>query len=146
MLLKPFRQAVMAIILKDDGSFLIGSSPRDGGYKFPQGGLEEGETKLEGLYRELNEELGTVLIESDSITTLPDSYKYPYPSDKPYSKKYAGQELHVFVVKHRVSMTFIPQDNEFDKLFWIKKEQMISFDFKHREPAYNKAISTFYDL
>lgn len=98
---KPFRQAVMAIILKDDGTFLIGSSPRDGGYKFPQGGLEDGEDEKTGLFRELYEELGTVLKDEDILELLPKSIKYPYPSHKPYSKKYTGQELYVFVVKHR---------------------------------------------
>jgi 8-oxo-dGTP pyrophosphatase MutT (NUDIX family) len=138
---KPYRQAVMAIILKDDGTFLIGSSPRDGGYKFPQGGLEEDEDKKTGLFRELFEELGTILLETDNIELLPASFKYPYPESKPYSKKYSGQELHVFVVQYRKGMTFIPQDNEFDELHWIVQKEMEDFDFKHRKQAYYEAVS-----
>ncbi len=138
---KPYRQAVMAIIYKEDYSFLIGSSPRDGGFKFPQGGLDEQEAYLDGLFRELNEELGTILTQDDQIKKLSQSVKYHYPSHKPYSKKFSGQELHIFVIKFRESMSFIPQDNEFDQLHWITKEEMIHYNFEHREPAYLDAIS-----
>ncbi len=130
----------MAIILKPDNTFLIGSSPRDGGYKFPQGGLEEGEDKKDGLYRELQEELGTVLTSDDKIIKLPQSFKYPYPEHRPYSEKYSGQELHVFVVKYRKTMSFVPQDDEFDKLHWIAATELDQFDFRHRKEAYYNAI------
>jgi 8-oxo-dGTP pyrophosphatase MutT (NUDIX family) len=138
---KPYRQAVMAIIIKEDDSFLIGSSPRDGGYKFPQGGLEEGEDKKVGLFREILEELGTVFTADDEIIQLSASSKYPYPSHKPYSKRYSGQELHVFIVKYKESMSFMPQDNEFDQLHWITEAEMDQFNFEHRKQAYYEAVS-----
>lgn len=137
---KPLRQAVMAIILKPDNTFLIGSSPRDGGYKFPQGGLEENEIHIDGLFRELKEELGTVLTIDDKIIKLPQSFKYPYPDHKPYSEKYSGQELYVFVINYRETMSFIPQDNEFNELHWVSKQEMNQFDFRHRKNAYYDAI------
>ena len=55
---KAFRIAAMAVIVNDRNQILIGSSPRDGGYKFPQGGLEPNEDAISGIKRELNEELG----------------------------------------------------------------------------------------
>ena len=51
----PIRKAVMAVIVNDDSTILIGSSPRDGGYKFPQGGLEPNEDIITGIKRELKE-------------------------------------------------------------------------------------------
>ena len=143
--IKPYRQAVMAIIIKEDHSFLIGSSPRDGGYKFPQGGLEENEEHLDGLIREIKEELGTDLGVKDVICKLTKSVKYAYPSHKPYSQIYLGQELHVFIIRHRETMTFTPQDDEFDELHWIKRSELTNFDFHHRKEAYFSALNQFFD-
>ncbi len=138
---KPFRQAVMAVIIKDDNSFLIGASPRDGGYKFPQGGMDENETPLDCLYRELKEELGIQLNHEQILKKLDFTVKYNYPNYKPYSKIFTGQEMHVFVIKHHNSMTIVPQDDEFSELLWITKNQLKNFDFMYRGAAYFEAIS-----
>ena len=54
---KIYRQAVMAVIINDESKVLIGYSPRDKSYKFPQGGLEGEEDLITGIQRELKEEL-----------------------------------------------------------------------------------------
>ncbi|MEZ4841188.1 MAG: hypothetical protein R2821_06665 [Flavobacteriaceae bacterium] len=40
---------MMAVLVNTENKVLIGSSPRDGGYKFPQGGLEPDEDIIGGL-------------------------------------------------------------------------------------------------
>ena len=55
----PIRKAVMAVIVDDDFRILIGSSPRDGGYKFPQGGLEPNEDTTISISFNPNYELGS---------------------------------------------------------------------------------------
>jgi putative (di)nucleoside polyphosphate hydrolase len=137
---KPFRQAVMAIITKEDGTFLLGSSPRDEGYKFPQGGIDPGETAQECLKRELFEELGVLISDEDILGILNETISYPYPDYKPYSKIYCGQEMTVFIVKHNPSFNWTPQDDEFDEMIWIKPEKLIEFNCVYRMPAYQKAL------
>lgn len=143
---KPYRQAVMAIILNSDNCFLIGSSPRDGGYKFPQGGLEADESPENGLIREINEELGLVLSPDDILHKVEHTVKYYYPEYKPYAQRFAGQEMHVFAIKVEEHFSPIAQDDEFDQFHWITQEEMSLFDFQYRRPAYEKAIAELMKL
>lgn len=59
------RKAVRAVILRGDKIALI-KCQKEGFYKFPGGGIEEGETRLETLIRETGEEAG-LRIKPDSV-------------------------------------------------------------------------------
>jgi 8-oxo-dGTP pyrophosphatase MutT (NUDIX family) len=58
---KYFRRAVRAIIIKDSKIALI-KSIKYGEYKFPGGGIEDGESEFDALIRETNEETGLNII------------------------------------------------------------------------------------
>lgn len=53
-----YREAVRAVIMRDDPILLVQSNLGD--YKFPGGGVEEGETHNDALVREVAEETGYV--------------------------------------------------------------------------------------
>ncbi|WP_270180856.1 NUDIX hydrolase [Alkalihalobacillus sp. CinArs1] len=53
-----YREAVRAILIEDDRILLVYSNLGD--YKFPGGGIEEGETHAEAIVREIAEETGYV--------------------------------------------------------------------------------------
>lgn len=53
-----FREAVRAVILKDNKILMVHSKNKD--YKFPGGGLKKGEEQIEALKREIEEETGYV--------------------------------------------------------------------------------------
>jgi putative (di)nucleoside polyphosphate hydrolase len=143
---KPYRLAVMAIIIREDGRFLIGSSPRDEGYKFPQGGIDPGECEIDCLKRELFEELGVQISNDDILAKLPQSVSYPYPDYKPYSKIYFGQSMQAFIVRHRSHYMWQPQDDEFEELHWILPSELHSFDCVYRKTAYLHAITMLQDI
>lgn len=137
----PFRQAVLALIINDQQQFLIGSSPRDGGYKFPQGGLDPEEHPFDGVLRELKEELGLQFSKEDLLFQLDETVKYAYPDYKPYSKIYCGQEMYVFAFRWNNSMPFpIAQDEEFDIFYWVNEQDLLNYDFLYRKPAYFSAV------
>ena len=134
-----FRIAVMAVIVNDQNQVLIGSSPRDGGYKFPQGGLNLDEDALTGVKRELCEELG-INIADDTIEILfEEKVRYYYPPEDPYYI-YKGQELSVVKIKYDNTWSLVPQDDEFEKLYWIYPNELSNFDVGFRLRAYNKAL------
>jgi 8-oxo-dGTP pyrophosphatase MutT (NUDIX family) len=118
---------------------LIGSSPRDGGYKFPQGGLDPGEDIITGVKRELNEELGISITDTDIIYIANEKVIYYYPPDDPYYI-FKAQELSVVKIQYNTSMQLIPQDDEFDELFWISPNDISDFDVQFRLKAYIKAL------
>ncbi len=137
--MKPIRKAIMAILINNDGKILIGSSPRDGGFKFPQGGLDPGEDIITGIKRELNEELGILITDSDIIYIANEKVIYYYPSDDPYYI-YRAQELSVIKIQYNTSMQLIPQDNEFDELYWIHPIDLTKYNTNFRNLAYEKAL------
>ncbi|MEZ5615884.1 MAG: Nudix family hydrolase [Rhodocyclaceae bacterium] len=73
-------EAAAAVILRPDGSFLLGRRPAGkpyaGYWEFPGGKIEPGETAAQALVRELHEELG---IEADRYTPwLTREFVYPH--------------------------------------------------------------------
>ena len=136
---KSFRIAVMAVLIDDESKVLIGSSPRDGGYKFPQGGLEPNEDILTGIKRELNEELGITIIDEDILEIHLEKVQYLYPPEDPYYI-YKGQQLSVIKIRYNRSMKLIPQDDEFDELHWIKPSELCNFNTNFRGNAYMRAL------
>ncbi|MGI6717163.1 MAG: NUDIX domain-containing protein [Eubacteriales bacterium] len=56
-----YRKAVRGVIIKDNKLLMVYSA-KDGDYKFPGGGVKEGETLMAALAREVNEESGAKVI------------------------------------------------------------------------------------
>lgn len=132
------RPAVMAVIFNLENKVLIGSSPRDGGFKFPQGGRDKGETPLQTIKRELKEELDLEIEDKDIIFQSEKEVKYNYLTEN--IKGFTGQKQFVFKIKYRDDMKIEPQDEEFDKLIWIKPNELNKYDFRHRLFAYREAL------
>ena len=136
---KDFRIAAMAVIVNDQNQVLIGSSPRDGGFKFPQGGLEPNEDVLTGIKRELNEELGIRLADEDILQIHSEKVHYLYPPEDPYYI-YKGQQLTVVKIQYNKRMLLIPQDDEFDELHWIVPVDLAKYNVNFRLNAYKRAL------
>ncbi len=136
---KPVRIGVLAILVNESGKVLIGSSPRDGGYKFPQGGLEPNEDIVTGVKRELKEELGISITVDDIVCVCGQKVSYRYPADDPYYI-FKAQELSVVKIKYNTSMKLVPQDDEFDKLYWISPTDLHYYNTNFRAKAYQKAL------
>ncbi len=134
-----FRKAVLAILVNKQGKILIGSSPRDGGYKLPQGGLEPGEDPLTGVKRELFEELALDISDDDIEFIHRETVQYLYPPEDPYYI-FKGQRLHVIKINYRGPAELSPQDDEFDLLHWIYPKELSSFDVGFRRKAYQLAL------
>jgi len=144
-MVEKYRKAVIAVIYNFNGKVLIGNSPRDGGYKFPQGGMDEGEIPIETLFREVKEELNLDLKLEDIVFESKKVVKYNYDKSKldknhPYYH-YKGQEQYVFKIKYRKDMIISPQDDEFERMIWINpKKDLDKYNFSHRFDAYKKAL------
>lgn len=136
--MKIYRQAVMAVIINDENKVLFGYSPRDVSHKFPQGGLEENEDIITGIKRELLEELDYHLENEFIIKVCDEKIRYPFPPD--VHPVFMGQELSIVKIKHNPAAKIEPQDDEFDKLFWIQPKDILKYDSVYRSEAYYKAL------
>jgi 8-oxo-dGTP pyrophosphatase MutT (NUDIX family) len=136
---KIYRQAVMAVIVNEESKVLIGYSPRDKSYKFPQGGLDEEEDLISGIVRELKEELNYHLFHDHILEVYDEKVRYPFPPD--CHPLYMGQELSIVKIRHRSDADTVPQDDEFDELIWIHPSDISSYNYEYRSDAYRKALS-----
>ena len=55
---KNYRKGVGIVNVNNDGQFFLGKRVGAEAWQFPQGGIDEGETTEQALYRELYEETG----------------------------------------------------------------------------------------
>jgi 8-oxo-dGTP pyrophosphatase MutT (NUDIX family) len=135
---KIYRQAVMAVIVNELSQVLIGYSPRDKSYKFPQGGLEPEEDLITGIRRELLEELNYRLLEEQILQVYEEKVRYPFPPD--CHPVFMGQELSIVKIRHYEGADTTPQDDEFDELLWIPPADIIRFNSEYRSEAYYRAM------
>jgi len=99
--------AAVAVLLRPDGQVLLGRRPEGkpwaGWWEFPGGKIEDGESALHALQRELDEELGTQATEV--YPWLTRSFDYPEKTVR----------LHFFMVR---GWTAAPHGREGQKLSW----------------------------
>ena len=131
------RQAVVGIFIDKKSRVLIASSPRDGGYKFPQWWIEDWEKEHEAIKREMKEELGVELCDSDIQRVGKVRYLFPEWTRHVYD----GQEQVVYKIFYQENMLLQPQDDELDKLYWVSPDDIQKFDTRHRAKAYQEALN-----
>lgn len=105
-----FRKGVSALIINQKNEFLLVNleSFEDKYFAIPGGGVEEGETLEDTVYRELNEELG---IKKDHLQmigqgNIPVRFKFKVIKMNRDGKNYNGSERYFFGFK------FIGEDSE----------------------------------
>lgn len=105
--------AAVAVLQRPDGQVLLGQRPEGkpwaGWWEFPGGKIEEGETALQALQRELHEELGTEAVEATPWLTR--SFDYPEKTVK----------LHFFMVR---SWSAEPHGKEGQQLSWQRPDRL----------------------
>lgn len=123
----PYRDNVGSIVFKGDKYLLIQMIDwTDNLWKFPQGGVHEGETKKETAMRELKEELGTDKFKI--IKQFP--FKHQYDWDKESVKlakfKWRGQKQTFFLVEFLGDEDEIKIDrDELRDYRWATKEEVL---------------------
>ncbi len=124
---RPLLPVVAAVIRGGDGRILIARRPehldQGGLWEFPGGKLEAGESQREGLYRELDEELGIRV--SNATPLLQITHDYP-------ARRVV---LHVFEVTRWQGE---PVGREGQPLRWVEPEALLD----HAFPAANLPIIT----
>ena len=117
----------MGIIVTDgSGSVLLGGRVGQSGWQFPQGGIQEGETPQQAMYRELSEEvgLGTDDVEVLGFTQEWLHYRLPGRYVRRNSKPLCvGQKQRWFLLKLNGSDDRLSLDTtdvpEFDRWRWV---------------------------
>ena len=151
---KPYRPGAGIVVVDDDGRVLVGRRVRRVGaevWQFPQGGLDPGETPLEGALRELEEEIGTRDV--DVIGELGEPVRYDLPPDladpPKWAKRYRGQEQHWFAVRLRggeASIDLATAHPEFDAYRWVTLDEAVAGAVPFKRAIYEQVASGFRHL
>tara|TARA_B100001287_G_C22644700_1_gene512056 strand:- start:844 stop:1308 length:465 start_codon:yes stop_codon:yes gene_type:complete len=141
-----FRLNVGIILTNYNQRVFFGKRINKNVWQFPQGGLKNNESHVNGMFRELKEEIG---LTRDDVIIIGKTTKWlSYEIPKSYLKgtsNYKGQKQIWFLLK------FIKEDiaidlntttkPEFDQWTWIKYEDAIKKTAKFKSFVYKKAYS-----
>ncbi|MFT5162144.1 MAG: putative (di)nucleoside polyphosphate hydrolase [Alteromonadaceae bacterium] len=145
-----FRANVGIVICNNKGQVFWARRYRQNSWQYPQGGIDQGESPEEAMYRELNEEVGLNPedVELLAVTKQWLRYKLPKRLIRRDSKPLCiGQKQKWFLLRLKCS----PQDvdllktdhPEFDDWrwvsFWYPVRQVVSF----KREVYRKAMTEF---
>ncbi|MCX2716247.1 RNA pyrophosphohydrolase [Helicobacter sp. MIT 21-1697] len=147
---KKYRPNVAAVILssaypKECRFFIAQRSDIKDAWQFPQGGIDEGESPRDALFRELREEIGTDEIEI--ISECPEWIQYDFPknmSKKKY-KGFAGQIQKYFLVrlKNDTTINLQTQEPEFNKYKFVSKKKLLEYVTPFKKEAYKQVLKYF---
>ncbi len=144
-----YRLGVGIIIFNKEKQVLVGqrSDSDSEAFQMPQGGIDDNETPLQAVLREMLEEIGT-----NNVSIIHESklwYKYKFPDNirsSIYQGKYIGQKQKWFLAK------FLGLDSEIDinsyhKEFrswkWINLEDIAENTIYFKKNLYEQLIKDF---
>ena len=144
-----FRANIAIIIMNRKRQLFWGKRVRQQSWQFPQGGVNEGETALAAMYRELEEEVGLKASDVEVISVTPNWLKYSLPKNfiRKNSPHCIGQKQKWFLVKLISDDSAIRLDYyktpEFDDWRWVSYWYPVSNVIAFKKHVYRRALEKF---
>ena len=141
----PLRPNVCMLIFNRDGKLFLGErAGAPGIWQFPQGGVDEGQSLEENVYRELNEELGVSRELLSIRKQLTARHEYNWDNPPGYAiGKWRGQSQTFWVVDFLGSDNDIILDThtqEFMSWRWAAPGDILTLVEPRRREGYMKAL------
>jgi putative (di)nucleoside polyphosphate hydrolase len=138
---KYFRAGVGAVIVDDRGRILaLERSDYRGAWQLPQGGLEKGETPLQGVYREVEEETGIKRRQLNLMSQYPEALVYELPPRAQTKKSGMGQVQFWFFFRYGgpTDGSPTPPSGEFAAAKWASFDRIVAGVAPFRKNIYRK--------
>jgi putative (di)nucleoside polyphosphate hydrolase len=146
---KNYRPNVAAIIMSSNYPekieyFVAERTDLTGIWQFPQGGIDEGESAQEALYREMLEEIGTDKIEI--VSEYPEWLSYDFPEHIAQKMRpFDGQKQRYYLVKlHKDAVINLDTEHpEFIDHKFVNDNDLPDIIAHFKKDVYFKAIEYF---
>ena len=142
-----FRANVGIILSNEKGKLLLAGRIGSKGWQFPQGGMQQGESAEEAMYRELHEEVGLLKGDVEVLGSTNDWLRYRLP--KKYVRHHSkplciGQKQRWFILRLvgpddcvRVDRSETP---EFDRWRWVEFWRPVNDVIYFKRRVYARAL------
>ena len=143
-----FRAGVGAVITDGKGAVLaLERSDVPGAWQFPQGGIDEGETPLEAVRREVFEETGIAPASLTLIHEVPEWLAYELPAESRRKKTGWGQTQRWFFFRYEGDPDDLDlPEGEFRAYRWTTLPELARETVAFRRPVYARLAETFAGL
>jgi putative (di)nucleoside polyphosphate hydrolase len=142
-----FRENVGIILGNDAGKLLLGGRIGNRGWQFPQGGMLDGESAEQAMYRELHEEVGLSAADVEVLGSTQGWLKYRLPekfvrrSSMPLC---IGQKQRWFILRFIGHETRVRLDRsdapEFDRWRWVEFWRPVNEVIYFKRRVYMRAL------
>ncbi len=145
-----YRPNVAAILQREDGKILVAERINiAGAWQFPQGGVDDGETAEQALFRELQEEIG-VRRELLEILSNRTGYRYAFPKRRLKYGIYGGQEQTYYLCRYKgtdADIDLKATHQEFATFRWIDPHEFcLEWTPKFKRNVYRQVMHDFFQL
>lgn len=145
-----FRANVGIVICNNNGQVFWARRYGQNSWQFPQGGMDEGETPEESMFRELKEEVGLSPEDVEILAVTRHWLKYRLP--KRYIRKDSkpvciGQKQKWFLLRLKSQTTAVDLDStdhpEFDDWRWVSYWYPVRQVVPFKRDVYRRAMKEF---
>ncbi len=140
-----YRANVAIVIANASGQAMWFKRCGQGAWQFPQGGLREGETAEDGMYRELAEETGMLPKHVSILGQTKEWFYYDLPEQLVKKDGHCiGQKQIWFLLQLQADTSVInlnmTDEPEFESWGWIDAEQAAEDIIYFKQDVYRKAL------
>jgi putative (di)nucleoside polyphosphate hydrolase len=142
-----FRANVGIVLMADTGKLFLGRRTGGKGWQFPQGGMRQGESPEESLFRELREEVGLTASDVNLLGATTRWLRYRLPARyvrREQRPLCLGQKQRWFLLSLKSDEKDIRFDTtgepEFDRWRWVDYWQPVKEVIYFKRPVYVRAL------
>ncbi len=136
-----FRAGTVAVVADSRGRVLaFQRSDRPGQWQLPQGGIDVGETPVDGAWRELEEETGLGPEHVRLVAEYPDWTVYEWPDEAKREHRLGQVQRWFFFEMFDDAVEPQPDGDEFDDWQWVEIPWLIDQVVEFRRDSYRRVL------